>query len=102
MLIAFSCHNFNRQGRKAKWNFQVFSTFTELLSDGPQKFIFRDRTAGPILTPPPTYAVGRKGTQRLRCSRGRCSRPGSLKAAFRCWYQDAPFTAAIPIFARPV
>jgi hypothetical protein len=29
----------------------------------------------------------RNGTQRLRCSMGRCSRRGSLKAAFRWWYQ---------------
>src|SRR5438128_4982519 len=42
------------------------------------------------LIPPPTYAARRKGTQRLRCSMGRCSRRGSLKAAFRWWYQDAP------------
>src|SRR5438552_17292416 len=45
---------------------------------------------GSILIPPPTYAARRKGTQRLRCSLGRCSRGGSLKAAFRWWYQDAP------------
>jgi hypothetical protein len=40
--------------------------------------------------PPTTYAARRKGTQRLRCSMGRCSRRSSLKAAFRWWYQDAP------------
>src|SRR6266542_5247505 len=40
-----------------------------------------------FLIPPPTYAARRKGTQRLRCSMGRCSRCGSLKAAFRWWYQ---------------
>jgi len=45
---------------------------------------------GRILIPLPTYAARRKGTQRLRCSLGRCSRCGSLKAAFRWWYQDAP------------
>src|SRR5206468_9149056 len=44
--------------------------------------------SGRILIPPPTYAVRRKGTQRLRCSLGRCSRRGSLKAAFRWWYQE--------------
>src|SRR6266705_1667439 len=43
-----------------------------------------------MLIPPPTYASLRKGTQRLRCSMGRCSRRGSLKAVFRWWYQDAP------------
>src|SRR5437773_12198894 len=45
---------------------------------------------GRILIPPPPDAARRKGTQRLRCSMGRCSRRGSLKAAFRWWYQDAP------------
>src|SRR5205814_4449110 len=45
---------------------------------------------GRILIPPPPDAARRKGTQRLRCSMGRCSRRGSLKAVFRWWYQDAP------------
>src|SRR5438128_7867268 len=45
------------------------------------------------LIPPPTYAARRKGTQRLRCSMGRSSRRGSLKAAFRWWYQDAPLAS---------
>ena len=49
--------------------------------------------SGRILIPPPTYAARRKGTQRLRCSIGRCSRRGSLKAAFRWWYQDVPFAS---------
>ncbi len=49
-----------------------------------------------ILIPPPTYAARRKGTQRLRCSMGRCSRRGSLKAAFRWWYQDAPVLKSNP------
>src|SRR5437762_2675512 len=51
---------------------------------------FEVQPAGCILIPPPAYADRRKGTQRLRCSIGRCSRRGSLKAAFRWWYQDAP------------
>ena len=38
-------------------------------------------------------AARREGTQPLRCSMGRCSRCGSLKAAFRWWYQDAPFAS---------
>ena len=46
---------------------------------------------GRILIPPPPDAARRKGTQRLRCSMGRCSRRGSLKAAFRWWFQDARF-----------
>ena len=46
--------------------------------------------SGRILIPPPRYAARRKGTQRLRCSMGRCSHRGSLKAAFRRRYQDAP------------
>jgi hypothetical protein len=46
---------------------------------------------GRILIPPPIYAARRKGTPRLRCSMGRCSRRGSLKAAFRWSYKDAPF-----------
>src|SRR5437773_5051155 len=45
---------------------------------------------GRILIPPPTDAARRDGTQRLRCSMGRCSRRGSLKAAFPWCYQDSP------------
>src|SRR5437016_725207 len=39
--------------------------------------------SGRSLIPPLRYAARRKGTQRLRCSMGRSSRRGSLKAAFR-------------------
>src|SRR6266516_450824 len=58
-------------------------------------------SAGCILIPPPPDAARRKGTQRLRCSMGRCSRRGSLKAAFRRWYQDAPYSAQGLIFGLP-
>src|SRR5437667_3638933 len=53
------------------------------------------RAAGRILIPPALDAARRKGTQRLRCSMGRCSRGGSLKAAFRWWYQDTPRAASL-------
>src|SRR5436190_5313008 len=53
--------------------------------------------SGRILISPPPDAARRKGTQRLRCSMGRCSRRGSLKAAFRRWYQNAPFTALVVV-----
>src|SRR5206468_11621735 len=53
------------------------------------------QSGGRLLIPPPTDAARRKGSQRLRCSMGRCSRRGSLKAAFRWWYQDAPVRGTI-------
>jgi len=53
---------------------------------------------GRILIPPPPDAARRKGTQRLRCSLGRCSRRGSLKAAFRWWYQDAPLADRMQVW----
>src|SRR5438552_8811667 len=57
---------------------------------GVTKLLAQFVVPGRILIPAPPDAAGRKGTQRLRCSMGRCSRRGSLKAAFRWWYQDAP------------
>src|SRR2546422_1047070 len=62
-------------------------------------FLFYSR-AGRILIPPPPDAARRKGTQRLRCSMGRCSRRGSLKAAFRWWYQDAPVERKVELSVR--
>src|SRR5205823_488473 len=59
------------------------------------------RPVGRILIPPPPDAARRKGRQRLRCSMGRCSRRGSLKAAFRWWYQDAPRPVGGALFSLP-